>query len=1319
MNIRALIQSVIAVLLSVGLAMPAGASYLPFNTNVHMNVGIGSTNPGQSLDVQGTVRALYFSGNGSGLTNLPGTTQWTTTNTNDVYLPSNGNVGLGTTLTTTSALTVMNGNIGIGTWVPGAPLSIVLPGGSGANAIQVISGGVTYFSVNPAANGISAGQLNASVDVATNTLQEYGGASRIQIAPYGEDVGIGTNLANDTLDIMSTGTGNGNVGIGTWIAKGALDIKSGNNVLVENGNVGISSLNPGQLLDVQGTLRVLGSGSVGIGTSSTSTSALTVMNGNVGIGTWVPADTFQVGAFKSSSSGFEVDANGNVGIGTTKTTTSALTIMNGNVGIGTWVPGAVLQIYNPADTIALYISMPNESTQNAITMVGNAPNYSSLLGGKLFGVEETGDSVLRGMFYADGSYAMGNGGASRDLFVYREAANVFEIDKDHLNGKAGLIVTGNIGIGTTNGTLISPNASLSIIGNIGIGTVANGDNFLTTAPPTGGMIIEKNVGIGSTNPGQLLDVQGTVRALYFSGNGSQLTGISSSQWTTTNTNDVYLPSNGNVGLGTTITSAGAALTVMNGNVGIGTWKPGGVLEVEGGNVSIGTQISTSKLDVVGIGPQIKADSNAGGSVGSIRVADGYNSWDFGINISSLGSFDFYDNSASATRVTFLRGGNVGIGTTNPQGALTVMNGNVGIGTWVPINGLALEGNATIGAAAGYLDSANAAPSNGLLVQGNVGIGTWVTSGNKLSVVGGNIYTSNVFVAGAGGSYFPGQVSVNGTLAVVSVADYSTGNYYVTMGSSSTSALLKSNVGIGTFTAPSARLLVDGNVGIGTSGAYLTSTPPTGGMFVQGNVGIGSVNPGQMLDVQGTVRATTFIGNGAQLTGISASQWTTTNTNDVYLPSNGNVGIGTTLTTTSALTVMNGNVGIGTWVPATQLDMVGNLRMGQGTTASCTISDNPLSAGASTINVNSTANFPASGFLGLNYNGTTEIVSYNGLTATSFTNVVRGLYGTTAASHAQNQQVVLYQFITGPNTTSTPSVAMAYYSGQPDILIGQAGRGGNSYGLVAARGTFTSDVDATTYTGAAGGGVYIRPASFLHIEDNSTVNVDIAYGGGNLGIGTEIYNNKLSVLGGAGFGSYATSTAPAGGIIASGNVGIGTFNPFGGGLIVLPANTGNVGIGSVTPGQALDVQGTLRVLGGGTVGIGTSLVSTSALTVMSGNVGIGTWVPSATMQVTGQYFSTKYTTTTTLDWNNGNVQYIVLANGAQTFTFANPKGGARYMLIVKQPSSGAAGTVTWPGTVLWPGGTAPTLTTTNSKADVITFAYDDTNTQYYGGSSLNY
>lgn len=114
--------------------------------------------------------------------------------------------------------------------------------------------------------------------------------------------------------------------------------------------------------------------------------------------------------------------------------------------------------------------------------------------------------------------------------------------------------------------------------------------------------------------------------------------------------------------------------------------------------------------------------------------------------------------------------------------------------------------------------------------------------------------------------------------------------------------------------------------------------------------------------------------------------------------------------------------------------------------------------------------------------------------------------------------------------------------------------------------------------------------------------------------------------------------------------------------------------------------------------------------------------SARMAATGQYFSTRYnignmnTTGNTLDWNNGNVQYITLTGNSGISTFSNGKDGGRYMLYLKQ--SGGSFTMSWPAAVKWPGGTAPTLSA-NTKVDVITFAYESTNTTYYGASSLNY
>ena len=80
-----------------------------------------------------------------------------------------------------------------------------------------------------------------------------------------------------------------------------------------------------------------------------------------------------------------------------------------------------------------------------------------------------------------------------------------------------------------------------------------------------------------------------------------------------------------------------------------------------------------------------------------------------------------------------------------------------------------------------------------------------------------------------------------------------------------------------------------------------------------------------------------------------------------------------------------------------------------------------------------------------------------------------------------------------------------------------------------------------------------------------------------------------------------------------------------------------------------------------------------------------------------------TSATTINFNNGNVQEVVLGDNT-TFTFSNPNAGATYILVVRQ-SSGGSNTVTWPGTVTWAGGTTPTMTATANKFDVYTFIYD--------------
>lgn len=89
-------------------------------------------------------------------------------------------------------------------------------------------------------------------------------------------------------------------------------------------------------------------------------------------------------------------------------------------------------------------------------------------------------------------------------------------------------------------------------------------------------------------------------------------------------------------------------------------------------------------------------------------------------------------------------------------------------------------------------------------------------------------------------------------------------------------------------------------------------------------------------------------------------------------------------------------------------------------------------------------------------------------------------------------------------------------------------------------------------------------------------------------------------------------------------------------------------------------------------------------------------------------------TIALDWNNGTIQTVTLG-GNRTFTFANPVAGQKYQIFLKQDGTGSR-TVTWP-TISWAGGSAPTLTTTANKTDIITLEY--VGTTYYGDISKNF
>lgn len=128
---------------------------------------------------------------------------------------------------------------------------------------------------------------------------------------------------------------------------------------------------------------------------------------------------------------------------------------------------------------------------------------------------------------------------------------------------------------------------------------------------------------------------------------------------------------------------------------------------------------------------------------------------------------------------------------------------------------------------------------------------------------------------------------------------------------------------------------------------------------------------------------------------------------------------------------------------------------------------------------------------------------------------------------------------------------------------------------------------------------------------------------------------------------------------------------------------------------------------GTTGSGNVVFSTSPNFTTSATFGNYHLEPSE--QDTGSSGSTK-----TIDLSVASACKSTLT-ASVTYTLSNPVTGGTYIFRIIQGAS--AYTVTWPGTVKWSGGTAPVITTTNGRMDLISLYFDGTD--YYGTFSQNY
>lgn len=172
---------------------------------------------------------------------------------------------------------------------------------------------------------------------------------------------------------------------------------------------------------------------------------------------------------------------------------------------------------------------------------------------------------------------------------------------------------------------------------------------------------------------------------------------------------------------------------------------------------------------------------------------------------------------------------------------------------------------------------------------------------------------------------------------------------------------------------------------------------------------------------------------------------------------------------------------------------------------------------------------------------------------------------------------------------------------------------------------------------------------------------------------------------------------------------------------LSISTGEVGVGDTTT-----YASAIFAIGSTTRGFLPPRMTTTQKNAIA-SPAAGLQVFDSTMNATCEYTGTAWRVVSagaqavtvtgllqTVSLADGNVLNITL-DSTTTFTFTNPTIGT-YILKLTQGVGGGF-LVNWPVNVIWSGGTAPTLSTTAGKIDIITLIYDGTS--YYGNYSLNY
>ena len=607
------------------------------------NVGIGTTNPAAKLDVNGIVKlgtgtcgastqgSLQFTSNSIQYCNT--SNAWTTLGTGGGDVVRGGNTqGSGTMVIGTNDVYPMAfevggtsrmfisaaGRVGINVSNPTSDLDV--DGQIGVNG-NVFMGGGDYIVFN----------ADSTATVSDAGISFQNGGSEIMRMPTGTSaragrVGIGTTAPETRLDV------NGSIKLGTGTCatatQGSIQFSGGNIQFCNTSNVWTTlASGSGSQWTTNGSA-VGYTGPVGIGTTSplalelhvadpsgtTSQIKLTNNTGSTasdGIDLQMTNNDFWIANNESGRIDFQTTGtnrltilpSGNVGIGTTNPGHS-LAVAGSIASVGTASPlsGALLR----SDTSNGYLDLYNGGTVYTRIMSSSNSFFMGSLG--IGTTAPTSSFDVRGAITAGvQGTATGQGGEVRFQELAAGGSNYVALrSPDALGSNITLTLPTSAGTlnqvlttdgsgalswttpaASSSGTFLANNGTAAIPTHSFTGDPNNGmylpfaDSLGFSTGGTNRMVIDSsgNVGVGTTSPGQPLDVVGIARAGRFVANGTiNNAGLPQLTFNSDSDTGLYLIANDILGFST----GGANRLVIDssGNVGIGLTNPSHPLHLQ-------------------------------------------------------------------------------------------------------------------------------------------------------------------------------------------------------------------------------------------------------------------------------------------------------------------------------------------------------------------------------------------------------------------------------------------------------------------------------------------------------------------------------------------------------------------------------------------------------------------------------------------------------------------------------------------------------------------------------------------------------------------